>query len=292
MELVIKVPGSCGELVQGTLNGESFLVTCPIDRYTTVRISDSLSGCYGLKSKASQALLYTLARFKCKKMPFGISLESELPIGKGMASSSADIAAVMLGVSAALGKCFTAEEVLAQAAAIDPTDGVFCKDIVSLNYLTGKILTKYNYVPPLKIAIFDSGGEINTEFFHARADLSKLNAANEGYILRAINLLAAGMRSGDEVKIAKAATYSAKVNQNIIYKEHLADLWQINKDCGALGVNVAHSGTVAGVLWSSKTDEKYIKQAVSKVSKALSNWQFAGLAKLISGGFTIRRSDE
>ena len=38
--------------------------------------------------------------------------------------------------------------------------------------------------------------------------------------------------------------------------------------------------------------EKYIKQAVSKVSKALSNWQFAGLAKLISGGFTIRRSDE
>ena len=100
------------------------------------------------------------------------------------------------------------------------------------------------------------------------------------------------MRSGDEVKIAKAATYSAKVNQNIIYKEHLADLWQINKDCGALGVNVAHSGTVAGVLWSNKTDEKYIKQAVSKVSKALSNWQFAGLAKLISGGFTIRRSDE
>lgn len=288
MELVIKVPGSCGELVQGTLNGEPFLVTCPIDRYTTLRISDKFSGCYGLKSKASKALFYTLARFKCKKMPFGISLESELPIGKGMASSSADIAAVMFGVSAALGKCFTMEEVLAQAAAIDPTDGIFCKDIVKLNYLTGEILTKYSYVPPFKIAIFDSGGEVNTEAFHARADLAKLNAANEGNIGKAIDLLATGMDLGDEVKIAEAATYSAMINQNIIYKENLTELWQISKACGALGVNVAHSGTVAGVLWSSKTEENYIKQAVSEASNVLSNWQFAGLAKLISGGFTVK----
>ncbi len=33
MELIVRVPGSCGEIMQGYWQGEPFLVTCPIDRY-------------------------------------------------------------------------------------------------------------------------------------------------------------------------------------------------------------------------------------------------------------------
>ena len=43
MEIVVRVPGSCGELVQGFAGGEPFLGTCPIDRYTTVQVSDTFS---------------------------------------------------------------------------------------------------------------------------------------------------------------------------------------------------------------------------------------------------------
>lgn len=36
MELIVRVPGSCGEVMQGFWQGRPFLVTCPIDRYSTV----------------------------------------------------------------------------------------------------------------------------------------------------------------------------------------------------------------------------------------------------------------
>ena len=35
----VKVPGSCGEIVQGTESGRPFLITCPINCYTEVRVT-------------------------------------------------------------------------------------------------------------------------------------------------------------------------------------------------------------------------------------------------------------
>ena len=56
MELMVRVPGSCGELLQGMKAGNPFLVTCPVGSYTTVRISDALSGIHGLGRKSLMAL--------------------------------------------------------------------------------------------------------------------------------------------------------------------------------------------------------------------------------------------
>ena len=30
----VRAPGTCGEFLQGSINGQSFLVTCPINRYS------------------------------------------------------------------------------------------------------------------------------------------------------------------------------------------------------------------------------------------------------------------
>ena len=34
MTYYVRAPGTCGEFLQGSINGQSFLVTCPIDRYS------------------------------------------------------------------------------------------------------------------------------------------------------------------------------------------------------------------------------------------------------------------
>ena len=60
MELTVRVPGSCGELLQGMKAGNPFLVTCPVGSYTTVRISDTLAGIHGLGRKSLMALEKTL----------------------------------------------------------------------------------------------------------------------------------------------------------------------------------------------------------------------------------------
>lgn len=78
MDVMVRVPGSCGELVQGYWQGEPFLVTCPINRYTTVHVSSGLAGCCGLGRKASLALQAVCRHLGKERLPWGIRLTSEL----------------------------------------------------------------------------------------------------------------------------------------------------------------------------------------------------------------------
>ena len=34
MTYYVRAPGTCGEFLQGSINGQSFFVTCPINRYS------------------------------------------------------------------------------------------------------------------------------------------------------------------------------------------------------------------------------------------------------------------
>ena len=77
MHITAKVPGSCGELVQGTVQGIPFLVTCPVNLYTRVTISDTPQAPDGLGSKSKTALERTLQYLGQKDFPYGISLTSE-----------------------------------------------------------------------------------------------------------------------------------------------------------------------------------------------------------------------
>jgi|GEM_PF-5037267 len=43
----VQVPCTCGELVQGMMAGMPFLVSCPIDRYSLVRVTLGDSPCQG-----------------------------------------------------------------------------------------------------------------------------------------------------------------------------------------------------------------------------------------------------
>ena len=80
-DVTVRVPGSCGELLQGWHAGGPFLVTCPIARYTTVRASVTLSGFVGLGEKSRRALQLYLRGADLEKLPFGMRLTSDLPRG-------------------------------------------------------------------------------------------------------------------------------------------------------------------------------------------------------------------
>ena len=64
MELIVRVPGSCGEIMQGSWQGEPFLVTCPIDRYSTVTIRPGTGQLLGGGTKAETA--FALAKTYCR----------------------------------------------------------------------------------------------------------------------------------------------------------------------------------------------------------------------------------
>lgn len=297
MSLIIKSPGSCGELVQGTLDGQPFLITCPIDLYSEIRYLSSLDSTAALGEKSLAVLArvldylqaeYTVAQYQLK-FPFHHC--STLPVGKGMASSSADLSALCQAVALSLGKTLSADEIADLCLAIEPTDATFYPGIMLFDHVTGKIRKRLGNPPQLLIAVFDVGGEVDTLSFNKRSDLSQLNKAKEKQVQEATELVIAGLDKQDAALLGQGATLSALANQSILYNPYLQKIIQISTYYGACGVNAAHSGTVLGVLFTATTAVDKIAACVAEVAEKCPKVKYLQKVRLIPGGFIINKGD-
>lgn len=289
MEFVVKSPGACGELIQGQIDGQNFLVTCPIERYSIATAwPKTTTQTHELPYKAQQAVAVTKEYLRIVR-DIDVVLYSELKDGKGMASSSADISAVCLAVALAAGRHLSMQELARLALSIEPSDATFYPGIVQFDHLQGHFLRPLGHFPEAYICIFDQGGVIDTVEFNAREDLISKLAAKEKEIQKALTLLVEGLRKGDMIKIGTAATMSAYANQSILPRPYLADLDAWGKALGANGVIVAHSGTVCGLLL---TDLKKLDDIRKGLLVEFGNTlTFLDCVKVYNGGIHfVRRS--
>lgn len=287
MTITVRVPGSCGELIQGQNEESPFLVTCPINKYTTAVVRpNEVQSRYPLGEKVRCAIRLTCDHLKVPMPSFALSITSELPWGKGMASSSADILAACHAVAAAYGRRLSEEEAFRLALRIEPTDAVACRGIVLADHIGGRRFERFDTVPNIRIAVFDYGGTVDTVAFNARRDLLALNRKKQARIAEALFYLRKGFLTNDPAFIGKGATISAIANQVILHKKALADIIQIAKEEGAVGVNVAHSGTVLGVLFDARSCKGY-EHCVQRVEDAVDELHFYTDADMVSGGVLI-----
>ena len=215
--------------------------------------------------------------------PLGLALESQLPTGKGMAASTADIVAVIQAVSAAIDEELEPEEIAEIAAGIEPTDGIFYPGIVRMNYMTGELLQSYGNAPKMIIAMFDTGGTINTIDFHSEYHGHE-NSPQE--LLDAIDELD---RDFSAQQIGKVATLSALANQRLVHKPQLEEIIEYAKSLGALGVNVAHSGTMMGVLFAADESMNKVLEAAKLIGAKFPHLEYFETERLISGGYEIEQ---
>lgn len=285
MELVVRVPGSCGEIMQGYWHDEPFLVTCPIDRGSTVTVRPGRGQLMGGGVKAKQA--FDLARDYCRALhlPYDFSLTSDLPVGKGMASSSADICAVLAAVGAASGRLLQEEEIGRLAASIEPTDGVFCRGMAVIQPDTGEVRHTLWPVPDLSIAVFDAGGTVDTVAFHGKGRAGR--HPESAAIAAGLALLTPPLTPE---KLGKAATYSALANQVLLEKPDFPAFVAAALHCPrVLGVNTAHSGTVAGVFFKARREKEALSDIVRPLTAQFPQWTYAETVHLQSGGIFIER---
>lgn len=282
MELIVRVPGSCGEVMQGFWQGRPFLVTCPIDRYSTVVVRPGTGRLVGGGDKARRALALGQAYCRCDSLAHDFFLTSELPPGKGMASSSADICAVLAAVAAVNQVHLSEGDIGRLAASIEPTDGVFCQGLAVIQPETGELLHVFPHVPPLAIAIFDAGGTVDTVAFHqARPDRAQPDAA-------ALFLGWQLLSSLTDRQIGQAATLSALANQPWLPKPDFpAFLRAARRHSAVVGVNVAHSGTVAGVFFCQSASQADREGVIASLSRQFSQWTYTETVHLRSGGISI-----
>lgn len=264
MAYVVASPGSCGELVQGYGDGTSFMITCPIDRYSRAEshVSDRLSSLPEKSEMARRLTLQYLGQEHCRVY---VRLTSEIPVGKGMASSTADISAVCQATALACGTMLTAEEIAAIAIAIEPSDGIFYPGIVQFDYRSGVMLRALGPAPAGQILIYDCGGEVDTLAFNRRKDLVSTQKANEGQIQKAMAICVAGMRDDSIDRIGEAATISAFANQRLLYKDVLNAFYEAGKKAGGRGVITAHSGTVLGLLLAADDDADRARHTMDRL---------------------------
>lgn len=288
MKATVRCPGSCGELVQGTTAGSNFLVTCPINLYSevTVSLSSDPSSLWSAGNKTVEAVHKTLEYLGESFEGIEVRVASELPVGKGMASSSADIAAACLATALAAGRTLDIDEVCKIAIAIEPTDGIFSPGITMIDHVTGKTRHSLGEPPDITLAVLDAGGEVDTIDFNHRSDLAELNRSKEPEVLAALRLVEAGIQNRDSALLGAGATLSALANQRILFKPSLERIIEIAHSFGAVGVNAAHSGTVLGVLFETRAGAD-IDGCIRMICQECPDVRFFRTAQLVSGGLSV-----
>lgn len=288
MTISVKAPGSCGELAQGTIDGQPFLITCPIDWYAEARAVNISGQADKLKTnKAAKATLqYIGVTDKVE-----IQIMSDIPVGKGMASSSADISAACQATALCFGRELSADEIADIALSIEPTDGIFYPGIMMFDHISGKLRIPLGQPPELFISIFDAGGEVDTLAFNQRRDLVKLNRQKENEIRTAVDLIRKGLAEGNAHRIGEGATISSLSNQSILYKPSLASFLKEFPHFGAVGVNVAHSGTVIGVLFPP-TQTVNMFDFAQKMEYLCPGIRHVRNVRLISGGLQWKAGEK
>lgn len=247
MAYLVTSPGSCGEFIQGYAEGTSFMVTCPINRYSYA-ISDFAGEGDFLPQKAKEAVIHTLKYIHHENDDVSIKLKSHIPWGKGMASSTADISAVCQATALNFGVKLSNREIAKIALSIEPSDATFFKGIVEFDYRHGKVIREMGDAPDMQILVYDCGGEIDTMAFNSRNDLPELQKKNEADIIKAMELFKEGMKKKSLNLIGQASTISAFANQKILYKKELEGFYEAGMHAGGKGIICAHSGTVLGLI--------------------------------------------
>ena len=289
---IARAPGTCGELVQGKTEGTNFLVTCPVDIYSVVTVKLNNSGKVTDTNnlpKVRLAVEKTLALAGCSELGAEVSVSSKIPHGKGMASSTADISAACAAVSQALEIDISEWDIAGIALSIEPTDGLMFPGITVFDHIEGKIARVLGPAPAIEAVILDLGGTIDTVGFNASIDLDIQNRLKEHKITVAMEKIESGLTTGNMELIGQAATLSAFANQHILYKEELDEIYSLCKRAGGLGVNIAHSGTVIGLLFESP-DASVLGSALA--DRAVFLLKEAGFnkmyrAKIINGGVDV-----
>ncbi|AXU55260.1 TPA: cobalamin biosynthesis protein [Clostridioides difficile] len=258
-------PASCGEFVQGIIDDEEYLCSYAIDMYSKVYIEEKLVDINLGRYKSRLAIEKVFEKFNLpKKYTKNISLNinSKIPVGKGMASSTADIGATIKATLSLIDKDLSSEEISKLAAEIEPTDSIFIDKNSIFNPLNGTVIKYLGNLTNAKVVILEPNKVLDTMKIRLRQDYNKLKVENKEVIKKSFALLEEGLKKNHLSLVGEACTLSSLANENIEKKEYLNEIIKISKKYGAYGVNIAHSGTVVGILIDKFMNDKKMIDAL------------------------------
>lgn len=269
-----------GELLQGILRRGAELVSCLITmpvggvgsrvRYlgtgsvvTPVSASELrrtavpgqlLDVVPALKTKASRAARLALDAIGVPAVG-RLEVECSVATGVGLGSSTCDVVAAIRAVCNAHGFEIDARQVARLAieaeGAADPI--MFDGEMVLFAQRQGLVLESFgSWMPPYTVLSIDTdpgGRGVDTLSLPIPQYTEDELAAFESMVGRARE----AFRHHDPVALAAVATESAVLNQRFLPLRWFREIRDLAAEYGALGVQISHSGTVAGVLFDGQS---------------------------------------
>ena len=262
-----RCPASCGELIQGWVLGSEKLISCPIDWFSTVEVCDGIPET-AERPRMREALKRVLRHFDLPQewhQMLRIRFDSTIPVAKGMASSTADIAATAMATARHLHKPLTEQEIADICLQIEPTDSTIFRDLTLFDHNTGDTRISHTWSPALNILILESNQQLITADYH-RLDRRHALLANARKLEQSWRYFQEAAQRDDIYKLGQATTLSAEASQSILPKPAFNKLLQLIESHDLYGLNVAHSGTVVGLFFDHhQHDIELISREISEL---------------------------
>ena len=251
-------PASCGEFDQGFLDNEEYLSSYAINLFSVATLEEGKEIIQKGPKKSRRAMELVFEKFGLpvdETKNISLNIKSQIPVGKGMASSTADIGATIKATLSMLNKTLTGEEISKLAVKIEATDSLLLNQHSIFNPLTADIKKYLGGINDAKVVILEPSDILDTKSIRMTPNYKTYKMQNKEIIKKSFELLDEGLAKNDLNLIGKACTYSGLANENIHKKPFLEKIIVISDKYGCYGVNIAHSGTVIGILMHREMDD-------------------------------------
>ena len=165
---VAQCPASCGELIQGWILGSEKLVSCPVDWYSTVEVETGVprKDERPLSRAMVDQLLAHWGYPPALSQQIRITLHSTIPVAKGMASSTADIAATAVATAHHLGHLLDEPTLARLCVALEPTDSTLFRQLTLFDHNTAATQIACPLPPALDLLVLESPLTLRTTDYH------------------------------------------------------------------------------------------------------------------------------
>ncbi len=245
MEALTYYPGSIGEIIQGNYKGIDILMSCPINLFTKVRVFECNSVKKGLNGKSIMLLENLLKKWNLEEYinKLDIEIQSNIPKGKGFASSTADLCGTYHSLIKLFNREFHEEELIRECIKIEPTDSIIFNKMTIFDYKKGIFKDSVGDYLEFYLLVFEGQNTVNTVEFNKKVSVP-LSSIDD-----IIDDLKDGVRQKDIKKIAEVSTESIIRNQNRLKYDILWDIIRLKDITGGLGIVGAHSGDLMAVIY-------------------------------------------
>jgi len=233
------------------------------------------------RHKAAAAARVTLDALGYRDDGGLLTIESNIPFGHGYGSSTADVIASIRAVAAATHSELRESAMCRLAVAAETaSDAVmFGAQAVLFAQREGRVIEYLpGEYPPLHVVGFSSPRDSGVDtliFPPADYDHDEIETFR---VLRAAARRA--IRAQDADLLGHVATASARINQRYLPKDNLDEALAMSAEAGGCGVQVAHSGSLIGILIDARTPD-----AAGRVERAVSKARDGGFINIVH--FTV-----